>query len=221
MHRLIMLSSTYQMSSQFNPRAAELDPENRMLWRFDIQRLEAEEIRDALLAVSGLLDPSMGGSLLHVKNRQYLFDHTSLDRTKYDVPRRSLYLPVIRNNVYDVFQLFDFADPSVQTGDRATTTVAPQALFMMNSELVAKASDALAAGLLKQQGDDTSRIQTLYLKAYGRPADAREVARARGLTAAFEAKLQKTEPDEAKRHQQALAWTCQVVLAANEFIFIR
>jgi hypothetical protein len=121
-----------------------------------------------------------------------------------------------------VFQLFDAPSGTVPEGNRVTTTVAPQALFMMNSELVAKASDALAASLLKEQGgDDAARIQVLYLKAYGRPAEAGEVARARNLTAAFEAKLQKTEPDEAKRRQQALAWTCQVVLAANEFIFVR
>jgi hypothetical protein len=66
---------------------------------------------------------------LHVKNREFLFDHTSKDTTKYDSRRRSLYLPVIRNHLYDVFQLFDSTDATVPNGDRATTTVAPQALF--------------------------------------------------------------------------------------------
>ncbi|HZZ82380.1 MAG TPA: PSD1 and planctomycete cytochrome C domain-containing protein, partial [Gemmataceae bacterium] len=125
MHRVIMLSSTYQMSSYQDPKTAALDPENRLHGRALARRLEAEAIRDALLAVSGGLDPTMGGSLLHVPNRAYLFDHTSKDLTNYDSKRRSLYLPVIRNNVYDVFQLFDFPDPGFPSGDRATTTVAP------------------------------------------------------------------------------------------------
>ncbi len=107
MHRLILLSATYQMSSDFDANAARVDPENRLLWRMNVRRLEAEPIRDALLAVSGRLDRRMGGSLLEVKNRAYFFDHTSKDATSYDSPRRSVYLPIVRNHLYDVFQLFD------------------------------------------------------------------------------------------------------------------
>src|SRR5206468_1615394 len=101
-----------------------------------IRRLEAEAIRDGILAVSGALDRTPGGSLLHVANRGYLFDHTSKDATRYDTPRRSLYLPVIRNNLYDLHQLLDATDATVSSGDRPTTTVATQALLFMNSDLV-------------------------------------------------------------------------------------
>ncbi|MCA9206612.1 MAG: DUF1553 domain-containing protein, partial [Planctomycetales bacterium] len=150
MHRLIMLSSVYRMSSTHDPECAAIDPENRWQWRAGVRRLEAEAIRDAMLAVSGTLDPTMGGSLLHVGNREFIFNHTSKDETKYDAPRRSLYLPVIRNHLYDVFQLFDYTDAGVVNGDRSTSTVAPQALFMMNSELVSDAATALARRALNE-----------------------------------------------------------------------
>src|SRR5204862_469036 len=96
------------------------------------------------------LDRAMGGSQLHVANRGYLFDHTSKDATRYDSLRRSVYLPVIRNNLYPVYQLFDAPDGAVGNGDRATTTVATQALFWMNSELAMRASEHLAARLLSR-----------------------------------------------------------------------
>lgn len=222
MHRLIMLSSTYQMSSDYDPQAAEVDSENHWHWRADIQRLEAEEIRDALLAVAGTLDRTIGGSLLHVKDRDYFFDHTSRDGTRYDSRRRALYLPVVRNNVYDVFQLFDFADPSVLSGNRDTTTIAPQALFMLNSELVLDASESLAARVLEQPDlDDAGRIQLVYQRAYGRPAAEAEIAKAAALVEEISKSVEPTQSDPAKRRLQAWASLCQVVLAANEFIYVR
>jgi mono/diheme cytochrome c family protein len=222
MHRLIMLSATYQMSSAHEEHDAQRDPENRLHWRMNVRRLEAEAIRDALLAVGGSLDRTMGGSLLGVKNRAYLFDHTSRDATRYDIPRRSLYQPVIRNHLYDVFQLFDSTDATVQNGDRATTTVAPQALFLLNSDLGAQVSERLAAGLLADRKlDDAGRIRRLYLRAYGRPATAEETAKARDLVRTCEQELQGSESDTGKRRARAWACLCQVVVAANEFIYLR
>jgi hypothetical protein len=222
MHRHIMLSSTYQMSAAADARAMELDPENRLHGRANVRRLEAEAIRDALLAVSGALDRTRGGSLLHVKNRAYLFDHTSKDATRYDSLRRSLYLPVIRNNVYDLFQLFDFPDPAVPNGDRATTTVAPQALFMMNSDWVARLCERLAERLLSEQAlDDPGRVRLLYRKAYGREATAEETGRDLALVQKMAAALGPVEPNGARCRQRAWSALCQVVLSANEFMYVR
>jgi hypothetical protein len=210
MHRLIMLSRTYQMSSEFNSLAAAADPEDRLYWRMPLRRLEAEEVRDALLATSGLLDKQMGGSLLHVANREFFFDHTSKDGTKYDSRRRSLYLPVVRNNLYDVFQLFDATDATVLEGNRASTVVAPQALFMLNSDLVHAASQNLASLALKEPNlDAAGRVRSIYLRACGRPATEAEAVRATAYIA-------RSGGDEQ-------AWTsfCHVVLAANEFIYLR
>jgi hypothetical protein len=222
MHRSIMLSSTYQMSASADPKTREADPENRLHGRANVRRLEAEAIRDALLAVGGVLDKSQGGSMLHVKNREYLFDHTSKDTTNYDSRRRSLYLPVIRNNVYDVFQLFDFPDPAVPGGDRATTTVAPQALFMMNSELTMKICDHLVESLLKEAGlDDAGRVRRLYLKAYGREATDAETARAIALVRAVDHAMQKREPNLDRRRLLAWSALCQVIVSANEFVYVQ
>lgn len=219
LHRMILLSSTYQQSSVGDAKTVKADPENRLLGRSSVKRLEAEAVRDSILAVTGKLDRTMGGSMLHVKNREFLFDHTSKDGTKYDSLRRSIYLPVIRNNVYDVFQLFDFPDPAVSTGDRATTTVAPQALFLMNSDWVGQLCDHLAVELLATKSDDAGRVKTLYLRAYGRTPTEKEVSRSLELVRGLEAALGR---ETATGRPRNLAWAClcQTVIGANEFIYV-
>lgn len=222
MHRLIMLSSTYQMSAHADRKTKEADPDNRFHGRANVRRLEAEAIRDAILAVGGALDKSPGGSMLHVKNREYFFDHTSKDMTNYDSRRRSLYLPVVRNNVYDVFQLFDFPDPAVPSGDRATTTVAPQALFAMNSDWTIKICDHLAESLLKKAVfDDSARVRRLTLLAYGREAADMEIAKAIALVREVDRALQEREPHLERRRLLAWSSLCQVILSANEFIYVQ
>jgi mono/diheme cytochrome c family protein len=221
MHRLIMLSSVYQMSSTHDAGAAAVDPGNRLHWRMDVRRLEAEEIRDALHAVAGTLDRTIGGSLLHVANREYLFDHTSKDATTYDSSRRALYLPVVRNNLYDVYQLFDSPDGTVLNGDRAATTVPTQALFMLNSDLVAQSAEHLADNLLaRNAADDAQRLDALYLLVYARPTEGSERARDLALLQKFDNAAADQEPDPAKRSQHAWARLCHVLLAANEFIYL-
>ncbi|MGV3723886.1 MAG: PSD1 and planctomycete cytochrome C domain-containing protein, partial [Actinomycetota bacterium] len=220
MHRLLMLSNTYQMASAPNERAMKVDPENRLWWRADLRRLEVEEMRDSLLAVSGLLDRKIGGRALQLKNREYVFDHTSKDATKYDSRRRTLYVPVVRNNLYDVFQLFDFGDASIPEGNRPATTVAPQALFMMNSDLVIDAAEALAAKTLERSDLDTPRrINLLYQEAYGRVPTPTEREKGVQVLAGFEKAA--NEPDAAKRQSKAWSWYCHVLLAANEFVYLR
>ena len=148
LHRAIMLSSTYRMSTQDNPAAALADPENRLHWKMPRKRLEAEAIRDALLSVCGRLDTEMKGSLLNTPNHAYVNNTGGVGGINYAVARRAVYLPVIRSGLYDVFQAFDFADPSASNGLRVPTTVAPQALFMMNDPLVITSTQALADSLL-------------------------------------------------------------------------
>uniref|UniRef100_A0A7C2JZR2 DUF1549 domain-containing protein n=1 Tax=Schlesneria paludicola TaxID=360056 RepID=A0A7C2JZR2_9PLAN len=218
LHRLILLSSTYQQASVPEAATAERDPDNRLWGRTNVRRLEAEAVRDALLAVSGTLDRTMGGSLLQVKNRAYFFDHTSTDKTNYDTLRRSLYLPVVRNNVYDVFQLLDFPDAAVTTGDRATTTVAPQALLMLNSPLVAEAGAQLARRVLSERPSNVERIEWLYELAYGRPATPAEIAAGEGFLQSAVTLLPTTGGDVSQRAWEAY---CQTVLIANEFIYTR
>lgn len=220
LHRRIVTSSTYQQTSTPNAEALVKDPENRLLSRAEVRRLEAESTRDALLATSGQLDETMGGSLLQLKNRDYFFDHTSKDLTTYDSRRRSLYLPVVRNNVFDLFQLLDFPDPAVSTGNRATTVVAAQALLMLNSDFVMQAATDFADRLLAATADEDQRLSQMYAIAFSREptTDEREADRA------FLAKVtqvQSTESDINKRRRQAWVTLCHVALAANEFLYVR
>jgi hypothetical protein len=158
------------------------------------------------------LDRTAGGpAITHVKNREFLFDHTSKDGTTYNSTRRSVYLPVVRNNLYDVFQLFDSTDATVSKGDRSTTTVPTQALFYLNSDLVADCAAGLAERLAWEK-DDAARTERLYRIAYGRAPTSREVERAVNAVAVFERDVSS----------RATAWAlvCQAVLAANEFAYV-
>jgi hypothetical protein len=222
MHRLTMLSSTYQMSGAYDVRAAAIDPANRLLWRRAPQRLEAEAVRDSLLYVAGILEPQMGGSLLHVKNREFLFDHTSKDQTTYLHYQRSLYLPVIRNHVYDALELFDFPDPAVLNGDRATTTVAPQSLFLMNSQVAWDASEQLAQSLLAHpELEDAARVARLYETAVNRPAAPDEIDRSLSYLAQFEATHAEAAGSDADGRLRAWQSLCQALTASNEFIYVK
>ena len=221
LHRMILASSVYQMSSQPNKRSSESDPDNRLLSHFRMQRLEAEQIRDSLLVVSGRLDESMGGKSVPLRNRQFVFNHTSVDHTKYDSLRRSVYLPVIRNNVYSFFAQFDFPDPTMSTGNRETTTVAPQALLMLNADIVMESADTLAKELLAEFSDDDSRVTESYRRAFGRFPEPSEIDRAK----AFLADMTSQSTPVSKIHQNRLtqAWSlfCQGLFSSNEFIYVR
>ena len=216
LHRVIVLSATYRQSSLPNSANLDRDADNQLLWRFAPHRLEAEAIRDSLLAVSGQLDRTMGGpSITHVKNREFFFDHTSTDKTNYDSRRRAVYLPVVRNNIYDLFQLFDSTDGTVINGNRITTTVATQALFWMNSEFVTDRSHKFAEQLLKDKLLDAERVKAAYLRILNRAATEDETANALGYVSSFK---QKFAGDAA----ELKAWQslCRVLMASNEFIYV-
>lgn len=216
LHRMILTSNTYQMQS-LHPNEEQglvADPENRLLWKFRLGRLEAEAIRDSLLAVSGRLDLTMGGKTVPLRNRQFVFNHTSVDHTRYDSLRRAVYLPVIRNNLYSFFTQFDFPDPTMPTGNRGATVVAPQALLMMNDPLVLDSAVALADRVLRAYSLRAQRVDYIYELALGRLPKADERRR----------DLQFLE--EAAREQQLGerdAWSlyCQCMLMSNEFMYVR
>jgi len=163
-HRLILLSSVYQESSDSNPRYAQTDPGNRLLWRANIRRLEYEPLRDSLLALGGLLDPKVYGRPVDVREHP-------------DATRRTVYDFVDRANIDDVLINFDFATPDMVTGIRHQTTVPQQALFMMNSPLVINLAKRLVAQRdFVENLDDADRLNYLYERIYQRPPSAEETA---------------------------------------------
>ena len=227
MHRLILRSRTWRLSSDqaacaTRNRAEEVDVTNVLHWRGDVRRLEAESVRDATLAVSGLLDTTMGGSMLHVANRAFLFDHTSIDGTKYDSPRRSIYLPVIRNHLYDAFWLFDCTDGAVPNGNRGTSTVASQALYLLNSEFELGCAEALAKGILAAAPADASlRPTILYRRVGGRMPTESEARLVTEAVRDLEGALAADGVAEGERALRAWTAVAQALLAGNEFLFVR
>ena len=220
MHRLVLLSSTYRMSTTFNEKAAGVDPKNLIWWRFPRRRLEAEEIRDSVLALGRALDLRMYGQLLPDKNRDYVTGTGSKEGT-YDFPRRSVYLPVLRSAVYQVFQTFDFADPSVLSGRRATTTVAPQALFLMNGSLVLRETRRAAERLLARPDTvDRERVRLAYELALSRPATAAELEGALEFVSRYEATVDVGEAAEGERRIRAWQGLFRVLVASNEFVYL-
>ena len=135
--------------------------------------------------------------------------------------RRSLYLPVIRNDTPDMFQVFDFADPHVITGKRHTTTAPTQALFMMNSPFMLAQSRKWAEALLATpSADEAQRVAFAYVQAFGRPAAAEEAERALQFMAGYQASLEKAEPDMEKRRLMTWQSFCHALLASTEPRFI-
>ncbi|QDV41224.1 Planctomycete cytochrome C [Stieleria neptunia] len=220
LHRLILRSNVYRLASSHpeEERYATIDPENRLLWKANLRRLEAEQIRDSILAVSGRLNGAIGGKTLPLRNRQFVFNHTSEDHTKYDSVRRALYLPVIRNNLYAFFTQFDYPDPTMPTGSRNATVIAPQNLLLMNDALVMESADALARSVLAQSKDDTDRVADAYRRAVGREPSQRETERViRFLSQWTDAEDATTD----RGHEQAWSLFCQSLIASNEFIYLR
>jgi cytochrome c553 len=217
LHRTIMLSGKYQMSTAYNASAAEIDPENRLHWRTNRRRLEAEALRDAVLAVSGALDATQGGSLLGVANHAYVASTASERYDPYHVTRRSVYLPVARSNVYDLFQAFDFADPSAPNGQRVATTIAPQALALMNSRLIEEQTRRWAERL-QAISDHPARLRQIYEQAYSRPPSEQELSRGLDFVRRIEATF--LEQKQADAHVRAWQSLCRVVLASSEFIYV-
>jgi mono/diheme cytochrome c family protein len=222
LHKEILLSQTYAMSTAWNEKAAQADPENRLLWRMPRRRMEAEEVRDSVLAMAGQLDFAMGGTALVAAPFENLsVSGTAHNAALYRSGRRSVYLPVLRSALYDVFQAFDFPDPAVLNGDRATTTVASQALFMMNGTLVAQASERLADQLLRDVNlDDQTRLQHASRRILGRPAEADELAEWQSFLMRYEAAASLKGESGARR--RALAWQalCRALLSSNEFCYV-
>jgi hypothetical protein len=221
LHRLLMNSATYKQSSHTSPTAAAMDPDNHLLSRFNPRRLEAEEIRDSLLFVSGWLNQTRGGKTIALRNREFVFNHTSKDRTSYQNQRRTIYLPVIRNNVYDMMDLFDYPDPAVPSSDRATTTIAPQALLMLNSEMVFECSKRLSNELSsKDSQDDCSRINRAFLCTVCRLPNESEMKSLSYFLQKLRGALDQVKTDHKECEAQAWTLLCQTVLCSNEFAYI-
>lgn len=221
MHRLLLTSAVYQQSTEFNAASALADPENRLLWRFHRQRMDVEVLRDSLLAISGQLDEAAGGTLLPTANRAYVTSTANVNPAIYNSRRRSVYLPVVRSALFEVFTAFDFADPSSLAGQRDQTTVAPQALFMMNSPFVLEQVRSLVELLLARPNASTAdRLSHLYQMAYGRDPSETEMHRASEYLQLMQAEFSRADATATDAEVRAWISLSRAVLSANEFVYV-
>lgn len=234
MVRELVLSEAYRMSSDHNESGHSLDPENRLLWRMNRQRHDAEALRDGLLAACGRLVRSSGGSALpleFLENVGNLGAHNvnppsfSLQRFRPEQQFvRTVYLPVIRSAPQpgpgEIRNVFDFPQPAEFAGQRSTTAVPTQALFLMNAPLMRERASDLATELLAASPQasaeaDAAIAARLWLRVLGRPISDEEQAAA----AAFRSDVAAAYGDRAEEARR-LAWSelCHALLASNEFM---
>ncbi|MCS7044925.1 MAG: DUF1553 domain-containing protein, partial [Gemmataceae bacterium] len=207
--REIVLSRAFQQASAVSTEATAaglaVDPENRLLWRQNRRRVDAETLRDTMLLVSGQLDRTLYGNNIAkgtTIERDYVFADT----------RRSIYTPVFRNRLHELFEVFDFPDPNMVVGKRNVSTVPTQALYLMNNPWVLAQAKSMADNLLKRHdGDDAGRLDLFYRQALGRGPTDRE----RALALAYLGRWGKAA-------DRRLAWEqiCQAVLACVDFRYV-
>jgi hypothetical protein len=203
LHRAIMLSAVYQQSSVPEAETFQADPENRLFGRMNRRRLEAEELRDALLAVAGRLNPAMGGRATR----------------DFNLPRRSVYLMTIRSDRSSFRELFDAADPTAIADKRTVSTVAPQALFLLNHPFALEETRHLVRRLLRAvPGNDDEKVIWLYSLLYCRLPTSQEIAMARSFLA--RALANRYLADNERSVESGWLQYCQVLLCANEFIYV-
>jgi hypothetical protein len=163
LQRTIVLSSTYQQGSAPNPAAVAVDPENKLLWRGNLRRLDFEEVYDSLLAIAGTLDRTVGGKSITLASDSF-------------GKRRSLYTYIDRRNPPELLTQFDFPNPDTPSGKRYTTTVPQQSLFLMNSPLVIETARKLThRPEFAELRSDPERVTSLYLAIFQRPPSDQEV----------------------------------------------
>ncbi len=200
-HRLIVTSAVYMQDSRYDESRAAIDRENVFQWRRTPRRLEAEPIRDAMLAAAGRLDRRMYGP-------------GSLD---VEMPRRSVYFFIKRSRLIPMMMLFDWPEHLVSIGQRSTTTTAPQALAMLNSGLARHCAEGFAARVAAG-GDPASSVARAYRIAFGRdPTETEARLAAAFLAAQRSAYARDGRPDP---DRSALVDLCQALIGMNEFIYI-
>ncbi len=215
MHRLIMLSSTYQMASD-NPNTFEADQDNRLLSRFNRHRLSVEEMRDAILAIDGSIDLTMGGTLQTGRGTDGETSQGRLSVNPESLKRRSVYIPLRRANLPTMLNLFDFGDATTMMGKRSLTNVATQALFWLNSDFLTNASKEISktvwGAAAKSNGE---RINNAYALILNRLASKEEIDAAMQYIEGYK---QKAQGEKA----EALAWQsyCRILLASNDFLYV-
>jgi hypothetical protein len=210
--RDIVLSRAYQLSSQFDESNHEADPDNVLNWRMPKRRLEAEAIRDAMLSISGRLDPTppRGDATARAGEGNVGFFLRAGGLNGTGDTHRSVYLPIVRDLLPESLTLFDFPDPSLIVGERPTTTIPAQSLYLLNNPFVIREAEAVADKLLASEGDDADKLGRVYKLCFARSPTEKELQGAQKFIAEY-----------GKKQSRRATWMalCQALFASAEFSY--
>ncbi|TWU20675.1 Planctomycete cytochrome C [Novipirellula galeiformis] len=220
LHRMMMNSQTYTLASKHHAKNLTADPSNRWLWHYARRPLDAESIRDAMLAVSGQLDRTIPPPHPFPAVETWSFSIHRPFHAVYDSNHRSIYLMLQRNRRHPFLAMFDAADPNVSVPKRLPTTTPTQSLFLMNSPFVHQQSEAFANQILASSEDDASRVRLTYERILGRVATDAEVNQTLTFLSAYEHKLASVETSTETPTTDAWAAIARVLLSSNEFLYV-
>ncbi|MCI0535847.1 MAG: DUF1553 domain-containing protein [Verrucomicrobiales bacterium] len=220
MHRLIMLSRTYQLAGARSEDALARDANNELLSSFPRQRLDAEAIRDALLVLGGNLDTASAGPHPFPPPTEWKFTQHNPFRAVYDSRRRSVYLMSQRIQRHPYLAIFDGADPAASTPVRTTSTTPLQALYLLNDAFVHEQSKQFAARVVKEAKDDKARLQRAYQLALARLPESSELDDGRKFLAAVREKLRADGMADEQIEPDSWRAMVRVLFRLNEFVYL-
>lgn len=218
--RRLVLTRSYQLSTAYQEANYKLDPDNIYVWRHARKRLEAEVIRDTILLASGTLtEKRPAGSVVTVHGGKLIQDSLTPDKIHKPSNHRSVYLPILRNGLPEVLEIFDVADPSLVVGRRNVTIVPAQDLYLMNNPFVLQKSEEFAQRLLQESDDEKGRIDLAYRIALSRRSTEAEQLKAERFLAEVVTSLPESKTEE---ERQMTAWTsfCQALFVSSEFRYL-
>jgi hypothetical protein len=230
--RKIVLSHAYQLGSYHDEKNYAADPDNALVWRMSKRRLDAEALRDAMISVSGQFDttPTVGSSVARAGEGRAFGPGAGFGPGRRfgrfggfgagpSLSVRSVYLPVIREQMPESLTLFDAADPSLIVAERSTTTTPAQALYLMNNPFVIQQAEAAADRLLAAEGSDRDRVRTAYLRFFARTPGEKEIDAALDYLEKASRTTGRTGPGDRTR-RAAWASFCQALFASAEFLYL-
>jgi hypothetical protein len=220
LHRRIMLSRTYQLAATDNPENAAQDPDNRMHWRFNRRRLDAEALRDSLLSVSGNMNLTRPGPQPFPPISQWGWTQHNPFKEVYPSNHRTVYLMTQRIQRHPYLALFDGPDTNHSTEQRTSSTVPLQALYLLNNEFVKARAEGLARTLLAKSSEDGKRIELAFALAWSRPPQSAEVDKGLAYLQRYKEALAEAGVPEDKRELEAWTSYARVMLTANEFLYV-
>lgn len=220
LHRAILLSRVYQQTSLADPAILAADPGNILLGRFPRRPLDAESIRDGMLAISGLLDRTIPQEHPFPPVDTWAFTIHRPFHAVYTSHHRGVYLMRQRNQRHPFLSQFDAADPNLSVAERKPTITPKQSLYLMNSPFMHEQSTAFAQALLQQSGDASARVRSAFEQVHGRVPDASTIAEAVTFVESYQERLTAGKPPTPKQTVAAWAALGRVLFMSNGFLYV-